>query len=174
MFLRVISDLKRWSNDVCGNEQLIPADCFSDIKTTNNTLSLWQVDETNDSEIINYAVISTLNRMRFQKISYILVSDEELTNNGLTICQTDSVPDYLNSTSSNFINHHYDIINIDYQCYGKIATLFRNKIKNNQQDIILDKSAIEAAKQLYQNGIINIKPLQDKIRKTILDNFSQQ
>ena len=167
MFLRVISDLKRWNTEVCGNSQLIPADCFSDIKTTHNTLSLWQIDENDITEIENFAVLSTLNRNELKKISYILISTEELSRIGLKFSQTNNVPDYLISSQNDVIKHHYDITDIDHQNYGKIATLFRDKIRGDKLEIISEIPAIDAAKRLYHNGIINIKPLKEKIKQTI-------
>ncbi|WP_109736851.1 MULTISPECIES: hypothetical protein [unclassified Fibrobacter] len=63
--------------------------------------------------------------------------------------------------------HHYDITDIDHQSYGKIATLFRDKIRGDQLEIISEDPVINAAKRLFQNGVINIKPLKDKVKQTI-------
>ena len=60
MYIRVISELKRWVR-VLGKETKLPSDCFFDIKTQKNTLSLWKIDSQEDLDSLNkYIVIPTL------------------------------------------------------------------------------------------------------------------
>ena len=83
MYIRVISELKRWKSVVNNNPNLIPADCFADIKTTQNTLSLWQIEDSSKQDSLeDFIVVATLGRASIDKVSFIFIKDEELQEQG--------------------------------------------------------------------------------------------
>ena len=89
MYIRVISDLKRWESIVNDDPELLPADCFADLKTTKNTLSIWQVDdELSEIDIEDFIVIPALGRSTIEKITYVLLEENELIENELEVKNT--------------------------------------------------------------------------------------
>lgn len=164
MYIRVIADLKRWKTIVNNNPVLLPADCFFDIKTANNTLSLWQVqDSPAQEELEDFTVISTLGRESIDKVSYICISDQELQSQGLEIRNDNPNCKYLNNDKTDFINHHFDIINIDCYQYQKIADLIRSKINKDELKILTKSSVLASAIRLFKNEILIKENLKDNI-----------
>ena len=166
MFLRVISELKRW-NRIENKSDALPADCFFDIRTTRNTLSLWKID--NKNEISKFAVISTIGKSSLSKITYVLLDEEELQNCGLLITQDAPGCGYLDSSRTEILSHHYDISLIDHNDYIKIANVIIDKIETKRQDIILLDEVRKTVKELCSDEIILIDKLQESMKSSILE-----
>lgn len=168
MYIRVISELKRWECVVNNNPDLLPADCFFDIKTTNNALSLWQVEDSPAQDSLeDFTVVATLGRKSIDKVSYICITDEELKSQGLEILNDHPNCKYLNNEQSDFIKHHFDIINIDFEQYKKIAIIIQSKIKNGELKILTKSTVVNAAGRLLKNNIL----IKENISENIINKI---
>ena len=165
MFVRVISELKRWSR-ITGRDTLLPADCFFDIKTSRNTLSLWKVEEQEEG-FEQFVVIATLGKSTLSKISYVLISEEELDAQGLQYQQDLPGCQYINEANSDFISHHFDIVNISQEEYIKIANIIMKKIEEEKIEVLSLNEVKKVVKQLSSSGIINEEHLHDSMQKVI-------
>lgn len=167
MYIRVISELKRWVR-VVGKETKLPSDCFFDIKTQKNALSLLKIDSQEDWDSLNkYIVIPTLGKASLSKITYVLLDDSELKNLGLDIQQDSPGCPYIDESKTSFISHHFDIVDITHEEYLKIAELIINKIESNQQKVLSAKDVKLAAKDLCKSGIIIMDNLKDTMKESI-------
>ena len=168
MYIRVISDLKRWKSIVNGNSELLLADCFSDIKTTHNTLSLWKVEDSSSQEDLeNFTVVATLGRTSIDKVSYVCIEENEIEKHNLELKNDNPMCQYLNNEKSDFIKHHFDIINIDCDKYKTIAHLIRTKVNNDELKILTKNSVISAATRLLNNNILIKDNLSENVRNKI-------
>lgn len=165
MFIRVISELKRWSR-IEGKESSLPADCFFDIKTTKNTLSLWKI-EGDEQNFNQFVVISTLGRASLSKISYVLIKEEDIEAQGLQYMHDMPGCPYINENDTEFISHHYDIINISQDEYLKIANIIISKIENKQIHIMSLEEVKNVVKQLTEKGLIYTEKLQSSMQQAI-------
>lgn len=165
MFIRVISELKRWTR-IAGKDSVLPADCFFDIKTTRNTLSLWKIDR-DDNEFKKYVVIATLGKSSLSKISYVLINEEDIEREGLQYLQDSPGCPYINESNLDFISHHFDIINITQDEYIKIANIIMKKIEDKQIEVLSINDVKSVTKELCLAGIVNTEKLQETMRETI-------
>lgn len=166
----MISDLKRWDR-IAGKESQLPADCFFDIKTNKNTLSLWKVDNTNDRDALyQFAVISVLGKNSLSKVTYVLIDENELTDCGLKFQQDDPYCGYIDNSKSSFLKHHFDIMDIDHEDFIKIASIIVSKIENNKQDIISIKDVNSVAKRLCDDGIV----IKERLQKSMQDHLNKK
>lgn len=167
MFIRVISDLKRWGR-IAGKESLLPADCFFDIKTNKNTLSLWKVDNTNDRDALyQFAVISVLGKNSLSKVTYVLIDENELSHCGLKFQQDDPGCGYISDNNPSFLNHHFDILDISHEDFMKIANIIIGKIEKNEQSIISAKAVYAVAQKLCNEGIVVKERLQKSMQECL-------
>lgn len=169
MLIRVISELKRWIR-LEGKKNLLPADCFADIKTSKNSLSLWKVDTEilKTAELLNqYIVIAALGKMSLSKVSYLLIEEQELEKSGLSIQQNSPCCNYISENKTDFSSHHFDIVDITHEEYIKIADLIIKKIESDNLNVLSLSEARIAAKELCKNGIVIKDRLQDSMQKAI-------
>ncbi|MDE6244752.1 MAG: hypothetical protein K2M50_03750, partial [Treponemataceae bacterium] len=81
MLFRVIT-LNKWNKKISRQDAGIAGDAISDLRTTNNTLSVWKVsDEKANDELLDLAVVAALNRDKLQKVSYVLLDESWLDDN---------------------------------------------------------------------------------------------
>ena len=74
----MISSISRWdgSRSVNRKDAFICGDAISDLRTTNNELSVWKADTQEDIE--DAIVALALNRDSVSKLSYFLLEEDEL------------------------------------------------------------------------------------------------
>lgn len=77
----MISSISRWdgSRSVNRKDAFICGDAISDLRTTNNELSVWKADTQEDIE--DAIVALALNRDSVSKLSYFLLEEDELKKN---------------------------------------------------------------------------------------------
>lgn len=161
----MISELKRWAR-IEGKTSVLPADCFFDIKTSRNALSLWKI-EKNDPDFKKYVVIATLGKSSLSKISYVLIDEEDIDNQGLKYQQDTPGCPYINESRLDFISHHFDIVNISQEEYIKIANIIMHKIENNQIELMSINEVKNVTKQLCSTDLIFQEKLQPSMRDVI-------
>lgn len=159
MFVRIISSRKKWTR-IPTKETRLPSDCFYDIRTTDNMLSLWKYDDFEDDGIINQCiVVGALGRQKIEKVSYVLIEDSELTAVNLTFTPNDPKCAFLNPEKEDFIGRHYDIQEIDDQDYVKIANIIISKIENGEVKILSKDKVTKAFKKMKEEGLLLNKGL---------------
>jgi len=170
LFVRVISELKRWTR-IKEKEERLPADCFFDIKTNKNTLSLWKVDDINNKDdLYRFAVISVLGKTSLSKVTYVLIDENELSSCGLVVQNNDPGCGYISNSNQSFLEHHFDIVCIDHEDFIKIANIIITKIDKNEQDIISIKDVESAAQKLCNDGIVIKENLQKSMQDYLRNN----
>ena len=142
MYYRAISQNK-WLTLFSNNNYSGDA-ITGDLRTSNNTLSIWRIDETNVNCIDDYCIITALNRDSLAKVVYVILDDEELKK--FTLNQVDGVCEAF--IDSDIKKNHYDLINIGYKELGDFAKLISEKVQKGQFTI-LTKSEM---KQKIQNS----------------------
>ena len=76
MVIRLISNINKWdgSKIINRDDAYMCGDALSDLRTTDNRLSVWKADNQED---INDAIVAlALNRDSVCKINYFLLSEE--------------------------------------------------------------------------------------------------
>lgn len=166
-FFRKITQSK-WETQLNGNITPIQADAItSDLRTSQNTLSLWSTDDEKDAVI---ALCSGLDKV--EKIQFIKINNEDylqLVSNKLIFEQTEG-----KTKAENLKNKHYDIINLTDKELTIISNTFSKIIVNNNLikfdrltigKILLD--AIAEKKLIKENLSIRLQEDLDNIKKLI-------
>lgn len=147
MVIRLISNINKWDGSKIVNREdaYICGDAFSDLKTTENRLSVWKADTKDD---INDAIVAlALNRDSVCKINYFLLNEEKLAEMGIDIVndQEGIAKGLLDST---VLKKHRDLTDIDYWRLGFLAEYMLQLAKTEDNRNVVSK--LEVKKLLIQ------------------------
>lgn len=143
-----------WSTFIKRNGAKFSGDAIADLRTQQNTLSVWFYDsEVEENDAI---VALCLNRLSLDKFVYISFKEEELDSHGIAYMK---VPGKSNDVAeSSILEQHRDLIELDYIQLGEIAELIHNKVSTKncktltkKQVATLIAKAIDDSKVLYNN-----------------------
>ncbi len=118
----------KWPDDVCelGN---IPGDTVSDLRTSNNTLSLWRIETEDDLEKAALALSASSKTERIEMVSVVWIPEDIFIENGLSL-EKSSIGD---TVVFDLANTHCDICNLTYASLGIVAqTILREIIKEGR------------------------------------------
>lgn len=162
-FLRMISKITRWdgSESVDREDGLFTGDMLADLRTTNNKLSVWQVDTEEDVE--KAIVALALSRDAVQKMCYMVLNDSELENIGIRIIKDSEIPSY--GIDSSVLLNHGDMINIDYWRLG-FLTEYMLKIAQSTSCKTFSKPEVMYLLNKYKN-IISLSGMKDTLKKDL-------
>lgn len=130
-YIRKITKSK-WNNQIQDLDDtlknIIPADTIVEcLKTKGNTLSIWEVEDTEDAVLALAAVsqsISLIDVITFEKDFFdnsgIVIENKIVEENPVIDLQ----------------KKHYDIVNLNYDTLGEVAKHIANKVKDNESSII--------------------------------------
>jgi hypothetical protein len=131
----------------------VPADPLSDLNTSQNTLSVFQIDE-GVANIDRIARALALDRHKLDNVGYVIFDSSLLTQASIEFDHTDG------GTVDPAVNKcHVDLINLTGNKLVKLAHLI---LSEGESDTILRKRIEE----LVQEGI-NSKELPEKVREKL-------
>lgn len=162
-FLRMISNITRWngSDTVDRKDGLFTGDMLADLRTTNNKLSVWQVDTEKDVE--KAIVALALSRDTVQKMCYMVLDEDELESIGISIIKDSNIPSY--GIDSSVLSNHGDMVNIDYWRLG-FLTEYMLKIAQNTSCKTFTKPQVTKLLNEYKN-IISLGGMKDTLKKDL-------
>ena len=127
----------------------------SDLRTTNNTLSWWRIDDETELEQNNIRIIA--------------LSFEELEAN---FCLKNT-PNQGDTAVKEFKQRHYDMCNMNYGLLGKISYFIAKETSQTKKNMILKinvKAAIAKIKELVEKGKADKEMLGDYIKEQLKIN----
>lgn len=162
-FLRMISKITRWdgSESVNRKDGLFTGDMLADLRTTNNKLSVWQVD--GDEDVEKAIVALALSRDTVQKMCYMFLDEDELESIGISIIKDSNIPSY--GIDSSVLSNHGDMVNIDYWRLG-FLTEYILKIAQNTSCKTFSKPEVTKLLNKYKN-IISLDGMKDTLKKDL-------
>ena len=159
MLIRSIASLARWDGTTIVHrpDATIAGDVISDLRTQNNTLSVWRADSQED--IDDAIVAMSLNRTDVSKMIALLLDEKELS--AMQIDCSDKNPGKAPGAVESIKKKHRDLIEIDYKRLGVLS--------EHMMKIVHDKSRrVEVTKP-------NLKKLLSKYKedkKIVLDEMN--
>ncbi len=140
----------------------------SDLRTTNNTLSWWRIDDETELESAGISIVSKLNSKQ-NNIRIIALSFEELEAN---FCLKNT-PNQGDTAVKEFKQRHYDMCNMNYGLLGKISYFIAKETSQTKKNMILKinvKAAIAKIKELVEKGKADKEMLGDYIKEQLKIN----
>lgn len=167
MFFRVIT-FSKWNKKISRQDAGIAGDAISDLRTTNNTLSVWKVfDEKDYDELLDLAVVAALNRDRLQKVSYVLLDEAWLNDNNIAFQSAPGKCDFIKNEYHDLKSKHIDLTEIDYKQLGILAEKISSILGNSSLMCFTDKELGEKIKALKKDGLLTDK-FNDKKEKFLI------
>ena len=149
MLIRLISNISKWDGSIIikRKDPSICGDAISDLKTSNNRLSVWKADSPDD---INDAIVAlALNRDNVSKMNYLLLKEEDLTE--LEIEIADDELGKAAGLDETLLKKHRDLIEIDYVRLGELAQYMHKLAKEETNQKVVSKSDVKKLLEKYKN-----------------------
>jgi hypothetical protein len=149
LLLRKIDHKVKWAKDGEALKYLLsdqaPADVLQDLRTEDNRLSLWRIEDnkSNLSRVLA-AIVST--REHLQKMDYILIDFRHIQENGLRFEQ--EAGDTLDKEANSW---HIDVIQLSALDIARLANLL---FVNGERVRQLEPELIEVLRQSVKAGHI--------------------
>ena len=162
----MLSNINKWDGSKIVNrpDAFIPGDTLSDLRTSDNTLSVWKADTEEDVE--DALVALALNRDSVGKLSYCLLDETELKN--IEINVSDDIPGTAPGLDEEILKKHRDLIDLDYWRIGYLAEMLLNKLQDKKNQKFLTKRETETLLKKYRdNDKIDMNKMKDKLLKNL-------
>ncbi len=127
----------KWDHDCIKQRKLYHGDAISDLKCSNNTLSVWKA---NDSKEIEEAVLAlALGRESIQKMAVVILDEKNILDRyKVTIKETPG-----NVPIKRLQNRHRDLSDVDYWSLGFIAEHIGDQLNNSANYKVYTKKQVE-------------------------------
>lgn len=150
MLIRGIASLARWdgSTIVHRPDATTAGDVISDLRTQNNTLSVWRADSQED---INDAIVAmSLNRTDVSKIIALLLDEAELSV--MQIGFSDTQPGKAPGAIESIKQKHRDLVEIDYKRLGILSDYMLRIVHDKTKRVELTKPELKKLLEQYKEG----------------------
>ena len=136
---------------------------FKELRTTKNTLSIWSF--TNDHELKDVLVAIALNRDNIQKLNYMILDDDEISQLGIFVEPEQGIADGL--TDNAILNRHHNLTKIDFWRLGYVSEYFIELAKDeNRHNSITEKRLFGLIRQSVDSGKINYDQMKPAMRSS--------
>lgn len=166
MLIRMISGISKWDGSKIINrkDSYICGDAISDLRTTDNKLSVWKADNQED---INDAIVAlALNRDSVSKISYFLLKEEDLDK--MEICISDKQAGVAAGLDSLILTKHRDLTDLDYWRLGYLAEHLIELAKDESNRKNCSAREVKELLERYKNeNKIIPEQVKEKLRKKL-------
>lgn len=152
MLLRMIGSISRWDRTeltVNRPNPTIWGDAISDLRTKKNTLSVWLA---NSEEEIEIAVVAlALGRDEIQKITYVLIDEQDLR--GIEIETSDENEGEARGLDEHLLKNHRDLVEIDHKHIGLLAEYIERLTIDKTRWVTVTKPNVKKYLNKYKENI---------------------
>lgn len=148
MLIRGIASLARWDGTTCVNrpDATTAGDVISDLRTQNNTLSVWRADSEED--IKDALVALSLNRNDVSKVVALLLDEDELA--AMQITYSDKMPGKAPGAVDSIKQKHRDLLEIDYKRLGILSDYMMKIVHDKDKRIEITKPNLKKLLEQYK------------------------
>ena len=150
--------MSKWNNQIENKSKVVSADAITScLKTKDNTLSVWCVENVEDA-VLALACVNT----SISPIDILEFTKERLGEISIEISAVKAT-----NPVADLVNKHYDIINLNYNSLGIIANEIANEtIKNSTFITRYSKPKVKKIiEQAITDGRVNVVDLPDNLQK---------
>jgi len=151
----------KWKVEQLDNNDDIGSDALTScLRTTGNTLSVWQVETQEEVSKGILAIVS--NQDRIETIDIIKLDPAELLEKNIDIEVTDG-----DSVVESLVKSHRDLSNLTYKKMGIIKDFMIEGIRNNLTQRVNRAQQIELLKDAIKNDLVAPVALKPKVREAL-------
>ena len=166
MLIRGIASLARWDGTTHVNrpDATTAGDVISDLRTQNNTLSVWCADSEED---INDAIVAmSLSRTSLSKIVALLIDEADLK--AMQISHSDEIMGEAPGAIEAIRKKHRDLIEIDYKRLGDLSGYMMKIVHDKGRRVEMTKPSLMKLLEEYR-GVNKIIPkdMKPELRETL-------
>lgn len=144
----------------------ISADAITcDVKTGNNELSVWKIDDLNEIDLVSISMVSIMD-YKSSKINLVALPYDEI-NEKLILGNT---PRHGKTAIIDFENRHYDIQSLNYKSIGVLGHIMAktisevNKVHVRTYDV---KKLLVGLKRMCDDHKINVNKLGEYVKEEL-------
>ena len=166
MLIRGIASLARWDGSTIVNrpDATTAGDVISDLRTQNNTLSVWRADSQED--IQDAIVAMSLNRTDVSKMIALLLDEAELS--AMQISFSDSQLGRAPGAIETIRQKHRDLVEIDYKRLGLLSDYMQRIIHKKTMRVEMTKPNLKKLLEEYkESNKIILDDMNDDLRKKL-------
>ena len=136
---------------------------YKELRTTKNTLSIWSF--SNEQELNDALVAIALNRDNIQKLSYMILDDEEIEQLGVPVEPEQGIADGL--LDNGILNRHHNLCQIDFWRLGYISEYFIRLAKDSAcYSFITEKNLFCLIQDYVKTGKIDCSQMKQSMRES--------
>jgi hypothetical protein len=132
------------------------------LRTTNDTLSIWEISSTDELSEAVLALVSSFEKL--DKIDVIILEKTEITSKGFNIEDSPG-----NTPVIELINTHKDIVGLTYQTIGIFSKLLLDIMENEERT---KRFTVKKVKQILleaiESGRLDINSLKKSLRESLI------
>lgn len=170
MLIRKIASFKRWDsteipNLITRENPLFTGDAISDLRTSGNTISVWETPDLAPANVAPILATLALNGDKLNKVVYVALDENYLKKKKIlvnpVIGQCNSVVD------QSILQRHRDISEVDYWHLGYLAEYIFELVKNNKYYSATLSEIKTYIKDLIQSKKVDPAKMNASIRKQL-------
>ncbi len=120
-------EISKWRQNDIVHDADVSADAITNsLRTTNNTLSTWRIEDSTAVEEAILAIAAQAEHL--ETIDVVKIDIEKIEKERLEIVSTPGITPY-----KMFTNNHHDIVNLTYNSLGTVARLVIDCFKARQE-----------------------------------------
>lgn len=131
-----------------------------DIRTTEDTISLWMIEHLEELESAVLALASGVDKMITYNV--LVIPEEKITEYGFKLAETEG-----DMPVDMLIHAHRDIMGVTYEGLGLFARLITDSINSDGLRTITRKRVKSLILEAYKDGRINRSKLKERMLKEI-------
>lgn len=163
MLIRGIASLARWDGTTIVHrpDATIAGDVISDLRTQNNTLSVWRADSQED---INDAIVAmSLNRTDVSKLIALLLDENDLS--AMQIYFSEALPGKAPGAIDVIKKKHRDLLEIDFKRLGLLSDYMMRIVHDKTKRIEVTKPYLKKLLEQYKKDhLIVVEEMNPELR----------
>lgn len=128
----------KWNDTASRSVEDFCADIFADIRTSNDALSVWEIEDESKLDSAILALAASKTTRKIEKINYVLIPKEEVEESFEIGSETEGdviVPDLRNM--------HRDLCGLKYKDLGALAKIVAEKLKDDKLSGVYTKKQVK-------------------------------
>jgi hypothetical protein len=153
----------KWPNSDYENfsiDDLVADAITSDLRTSKNTLSTWEIQ--NEEEVLDAVLALSSGFERLDTIDVIILDKTEVINVGFELIETPGI-----TPVKDLVDTHKDIVNLTFKSIGLFSKLILDTLGKDKVKRIREKEVKKLLIDAIQSGRLNADSLKDGLRKKL-------